>query len=106
MEKIKCSEKVTNDEIPEHIGEKRILLYNILRIKVKCTDQILRRNSLLHDAIQRQKTEVKGVGRTQFLDDLRNRRRYWEAKEEVEERKRWKWTFSTRTYGRNTSYLP
>jgi hypothetical protein len=30
--------------------------------------------------------EVKGVGRrrTQLLDDLRNRRRYWELKEEVE----------------------
>jgi len=33
-----------------------------------------------------QMTEVKGVGRrrrTQLLDDLRNRRRYWELKEEV-----------------------
>ena len=31
-------------------------------------------------------TEVKGVGRrrTQLLDDLRNRRRYWELKEEAE----------------------
>jgi hypothetical protein len=30
---------------------------------------------------------VKGVGRrrTQFLDDLRNRRRYWELKEEAED---------------------
>jgi hypothetical protein len=35
--------------------------------------------------------EVKGVGRrrTQLLDYLRNRRRYWELKEEVENRKRW-----------------
>jgi hypothetical protein len=33
-------------------------------------------------------TEVKGVGRrrtTQLLDDLRNRRRYWEPKEEAED---------------------
>jgi len=32
---------------------------------------------------------VKGVGRrrTQLLDDLRNRRRYWELKEEAEDRK-------------------
>ena len=30
-------------------------------------------------------TEEKGVGRrrTQLLDDLRNRRRYWELKEEA-----------------------
>jgi hypothetical protein len=33
--------------------------------------------------------EVKGAGRrTQLLDDLRNRRRYWELKEEAEDRKR------------------
>ena len=39
-----------------------------------------------------QMTEVKGVGRrrTQLLDDLRNRRRYWELKKEAEYRKRWK----------------
>jgi len=34
--------------------------------------------------------EVKGVGRrTQLLDELRNRR-YWELKEEAEDKKRWK----------------
>ena len=32
--------------------------------------------------------EVKGIGRrTQLLDDLRNRRRYWELKEEAEDRR-------------------
>ena len=41
-------------------------------------------------------TEVKGVGtrrRTQLLDDLRNRRRYWELKEEAEDRNRWRRQF-------------
>ena len=34
-------------------------------------------------------TEVKEVGRrTQLLDDLRNRRRYWELKEEAEDQKK------------------
>ena len=48
----------------------------------------MRRNFLLHDAIEGQMTEVKGVGRrTQLLGDLRNRRRYWELKEEAEDRK-------------------
>jgi hypothetical protein len=34
---------------------------------------------------------VKGIGRrrTQLLDDSRNRR-YWELKEEAEDRNRWK----------------
>ena len=55
----------------------------------------LRRNCLLHDVIEGQMMEVKGVGggRTQLLDDLRNRRRYWELKEEAEDRKRWRRQF-------------
>jgi hypothetical protein len=42
--------------------------------------------------------EVKGVGRrTQLLDDLRNRRRYWELKEKAEDRKIWRQQFINRT---------
>ena len=49
---------------------------------------ILRKNCLLHDAIEGQMMKVKGVGRrTQLLGDLRNRRRYWELKEGAEDRK-------------------
>jgi hypothetical protein len=51
-----------------------------------------------HDAIEGQMTEVKGVGRiTKLLDDLKNRRRYWELKEEAEDRKRWIRQFIIRT---------
>jgi hypothetical protein len=50
---------------------------------------ILRRNCLLHDAVEGQMTEVKGVGRRkqQLLDD--SREIYWELKEEAEDQKRW-----------------
>jgi hypothetical protein len=41
-------------------------------------------------------TEVKGVGRTQVLDALRSVR-YWELKEEAEDRKSWKRQFINRT---------
>jgi hypothetical protein len=44
--------------------------------------------------------QVKGVGRRrrrQLLDDLRNRRIYWELKEEAEDRNRWKLQFINRT---------
>jgi hypothetical protein len=90
-EKIKWSEKVTNDVL-EHIGEKMTLLNKILRRKAYGIGHILRRNCL-HDDIEGQMAEVKGIGRrrTQLLDDLRNRRRYWKLKEEVEDNKRWKW---------------
>jgi len=89
MEKIKWSEKVTNEQVLDRIGEKRTFLNNILRRKANWIGHILRRNCLLHDAIEGQMMEVKGVGRrrTQFLDDLRNRR-YWELKEEAEDQKR------------------
>ena len=68
MEKIKWSEKVTNEQVLDRIGEKRTLLNNILRRKANWVSHILRRNCLLHDAIEGQMTEVKGVGRrTKFL---------------------------------------
>ena len=71
MEKIKWSEKVTNEQVLNRIGEKRTLINNILRRKANWIGHILRRNCLLHDAIEGQMTEVKGVGRrrTKLLDD-------------------------------------
>ena len=91
MEKIKWSEKVTNEQDLDRIGENRTLVNNILCRKANWIGHILRRNSLLHDAIEGQMTEMKGVGRrrTRLLDDLRNRRIYWELKEEAEDRRRW-----------------
>ena len=80
--------EVTNGEVLERIVKKRTLLNNILRRKSNWIGHILRRNCLLHDANEGQMTEVKGLGRrTQLLDDLRNRRRYWELKEKAEDRK-------------------
>ena len=78
MEKIIWSEKVTNEQVLDHIGEKRTLINNILRRKANWISHILRRNCLLHDFIEGQMTEVKGVGRRiQLLDDFRNN---WELK--------------------------
>ena len=56
-------------------------------------------NCLLQDAIKGQMTEVKGIVRiTQLLDDLINKRRYWELREEADNRqkKNWKRHFFTR----------
>ena len=78
--RIKWSEKVTNEEVLEHIGEKKMFVDNILCTKANCVGHILSRICLLCDAIEEQMTEVKGVGRRriQLLDDLRNKTRYWE----------------------------
>ena len=71
---IKWSEKVTIEEVLERIGEKRTLLNNILHRIINRIGHILR-HFLLHDAIEGQMTEVKGVGRrrTKLFDDLGNR---------------------------------
>jgi hypothetical protein len=61
MEKVKWSKKVTNEQVLERIGEKRTLLNNILRRKVNWIGHFLRINCLLHDAIEGQMAEVKGV---------------------------------------------
>ena len=66
------SEKVTIEQVLDRTGEKRTLLKNILRRKANWIGHILRKNCLLHDAIEGQMMEVKGVGRRriQLLDDL------------------------------------
>ena len=75
LEQIKWTEEVTNEQVLDRIGEKRTLLNNILLRKANWICHILRRNCLLHDVVEGLMTEVKGVGRrTQFFDDLRNRR--------------------------------
>ena len=70
------------------------LLNNILLRKANWIGHILRRNCLLHDSIEGQMTEVKGVERRRTqLDDLS----YWELKEEAEDRKTWRRQFINRT---------
>ena len=94
---LKWSEKVTNEQVLERIGE---ILNNILCRKANWIGHIFRRNCLLHDVIEGQMTELKGVRtrrRTKLLDDLRNRRRYWELKEEAEDWNKWKQQFINQT---------
>ena len=55
------------------IGEKRKLLNNVPCRKANGIGHILRRNCLLHDAIEGQ-MKVVGRRRTQVLDDLRNKK--------------------------------
>ena len=95
IEKIKLSEKVTYEQVLERLREDRELLNNILHRKVYWISHILRRNCLLHDAVGGHMMEVKGIGRrrTQPLDDFKNRRRYWELKEEAEDWNTWKRQF-------------
>ena len=51
IEKIKWSEKLTNEQFLECVGEKRTLLNNILCRKDNWIGHILRRNCFLRDVI-------------------------------------------------------
>ena len=57
MEKIKWSERVTNEQAIERIAEKRAHKNNFLRRRVNWIGHILRRNCLLHDTIEGQVME-------------------------------------------------
>ena len=59
MEKIKWSEKVTNEKSLERVEEKRTLANNILFRKVIWIKYIQRRNCLLHDPIEVQITIIQ-----------------------------------------------
>ena len=60
MEKIKWTEKVTNEQVLKRIGQNKILL-NILHRKANWIGHILRRNCLLLDAIEGQMMKMLGV---------------------------------------------
>ena len=72
--------------MPERYGGIQIYLWSHKTergvVETNWIGHILRRKCLLHDAIEGQMTEVKGVGRrrTQPLHDLRNRRKYSKLK--------------------------
>jgi hypothetical protein len=58
--KIKWSQKVTNEQVLERIEGERTLINNILRKNDNWISHILRRNCLLHDAIEGQMTNERG----------------------------------------------
>ena len=62
MEKTEWPKKVTNEEVLEHIGEKKMVLNNILHRKSNGIGHILRGNYLLHDVIEGQMTGLDGAG--------------------------------------------
>ena len=98
MEKIKWTDRVSNEEVLRRVGEQRTLITTVLKRKANWIGHILRRNCLLQDVIEGRIETNNGrrLGRRriQILDDLRERRKYWELKEEAEDRQLWRQHFS------------
>ena len=93
MEKIKWTEKVSDEEVLKRVSEERMILNNIVRRKANWIGHILRRNGILHDVIEGKIEGKRGPGRTQFMDDLKNGRRYGKLKEEAQDRDKWRKQF-------------
>ena len=101
MEKISYMDRITNEEVLRRVQENRSPISNVLKRKANWIGHILRRNGLLHDILEGKmeggNASRLGRRRIQILDDLKNGKRYWELKEEVENREGWRTRFGVHT---------
>jgi hypothetical protein len=94
-DRINWTDRVRNAEVLHRVKEERNILHKIKRAKANWIGHILRRNCLLKHVIegklQRRKemTSRRGRRRKQLLDDLKEKSRYWELKEEALDRPLW-----------------
>jgi hypothetical protein len=104
MEKISWTDHVRNEEVLLRVNEQRNTLHEIIKRKANWVCHILRRNCLLKQVIEGKiKVEIEvtrrqGRRRKKLLDDLKDRRRYCELKEEALVRTMWRNSFA-RSFG-------
>jgi hypothetical protein len=104
MEKISWTDRVRNEEVLHRVKEERNIVQTIQRRKANWIGHILHRNCLLKHVIEGKlegKIEMmgrRGRRRKQLLDDLKEKRRYWNLKEEALDCILWRTRFG-RGYG-------
>ena len=80
MEKISWTDHVRNEELLLRVNEQRNILHEIRKRKANWIGQILRRNCLLQQVLERkikgqiEVTRRRGRRRKKLLDDLKDRR--------------------------------
>jgi hypothetical protein len=95
---------VRNEEVLHRVNEERNIVHTIKRRKANWIGHSLRRNCLLKHVIEGKlegRIEMKGRRgrrRKQLLGDLKEKRRYWELKEEALDRTLWRTRYG-RGYG-------
>jgi hypothetical protein len=100
MGKISWTDRINNKAVFHRVQEERNILHTMRRRKANWIGHILRRNCLLKHIIEgkiRGKRR-RGRRRKQLLDDLKEARRYWNSKEEAQDRILWRTQFG-RGYG-------
>jgi hypothetical protein len=88
MEKIIWTDRVNNEAVLHRVKQERNILHTIRRRKANWIGHILRWNCLLSYIIEGKIRGTRGRGRRrkQLLDDLKEARRYWNLKEEAQNR--------------------
>ena len=90
------TDHVRNEEVLLRINEQRNILHEIRKRKANWSGHILRKNCLLQQVIegkikgQIEVTRRRGRRRKKLLDDLEDRRRYCQLKEEALDRTMWR----------------
>jgi hypothetical protein len=100
MEKISWTDRVNSEAVLHRAKEERNILHTIRRRKANWIGHILHRNCLLSHTIE---GKIRGTRRRrrrrkQLLDALKEARRYWNLKEEAQDRTLWRTQFG-RGYG-------
>ena len=96
MEKISWTDHVRNEEVLLRVNDHRNVLHEIRKRKANWIGHTLRRNCLLQQVIegkikgQIEVTRRRGRRSKKLLDDLKDRRRYSQLKEEVLDRTVWR----------------
>ena len=104
MEKISWTDRVRNEEVLQRIKDERNILQTIIIRKANWIGHILRKNCLIKHVIKGERDvriEVRvrrGRRCKQLLDDLKEKRRYCELKEEALDHTLWR-THIGRCYG-------
>lgn len=95
IEKIKCTDKITNKVVLRRVGEERTLLSTI--IKKKKLDRTHFAKRVLHDVVE---SRTKGIRkkRMQMIDDFRKKSKYRQLKPKHRTRKHRSRRFEWRIY--------
>jgi hypothetical protein len=95
MEKISWTDRVNNDAVLHRVKEEINILHKIRRRKANWIEHMLHRNCLLSHIFEGKIIGTKRRGRRckQLLDELKEAGKYWQLKEEAQDRNFWRTQF-------------
>ena len=92
MEKIKWTDKVSNESVFELVNERYILLEKIKKVKKSWIGHVLRGDGLLKEVIEgrMEGKRTRGRKRISMLKDIIDSSNYSDLKKKAEDREKWR----------------